>query len=282
MDFGLYYFMFPVAVLVACIAMICGIGGAAIFTPIFMLIFPLFGEEYLLQNPLAAITAALLTSTFGFASGFIGYYRKGWIDYSMGRSFLKLAIPFALMGVFAVRLFPEGSVILFYGILMLIISAFIVFGESWMGLEKTVNTQEIRSFKDKSGKEYSYSFYKAHKSMTSLGAFLTGLISVGIGEIVMPQFLKRGKIPFEIAAGTSVLIVICTVMTSAITHVFLMINKGGMLSVPWNLVVYTIPGVIIGGQIGPALQGKFDQKKMEKGMGFVFFMIGLAMILSAK
>jgi uncharacterized membrane protein YfcA len=41
MDFTLYWFMFPVSIVVATCAMLSGIGGAALFTPIFILLFPL-------------------------------------------------------------------------------------------------------------------------------------------------------------------------------------------------------------------------------------------------
>jgi len=101
-----------------------------------------------------------------------------------------------------------------------------------------------------------------------------------MGEVLMPQFLKRGKIPIEVAAGTSVLIVICTVLTAALLHVSIMINEGGMLAVPWNLVCYTIPGVIIGWQIGPRLQGRISQSFLEKGISLVFLIIGICMIMS--
>lgn len=72
MDFTLYWFMFPVSILVATTAMLSGIGGAALFMPIFLLIFPLLGPEYPLTSTVAAIAVALLTETFGFFSGFVG------------------------------------------------------------------------------------------------------------------------------------------------------------------------------------------------------------------
>ena len=53
-DWTLYWFMFPVAILVATSAMLSGIGGAAIFAPIFLIIFPLLGPEY----PLGSLAAA--------------------------------------------------------------------------------------------------------------------------------------------------------------------------------------------------------------------------------
>ena len=95
MDFTLYWFMFPVAICVATCAMLSGIGGAALFTPIFVLIFPLLGEEYTLSSTVAAIAAALITQTFGFLSGFIGYQRRKLIDYGLASRLLIIAVPVA-------------------------------------------------------------------------------------------------------------------------------------------------------------------------------------------
>ena len=50
-----------------------------------------------------------------------------------------------------------------------------------------------------------------------------------------------------------------------------------MNAVPWTLVFWTIPGVIIGGQIGPRLQGKLPQRTMEKAVAILFGMLGVAM-----
>ena len=38
-----------------------------------------------------------------------------------------------------------------------------------------------------------------------------------------------------------------------------LIEAGGIAAVPWSLVVYMIPGVIVGAQIAAALQGKFTK-----------------------
>jgi len=47
---GKYAFMFPVSTGVATTAMLTGIGGAALFTPIFLLGFPLLGDQYPLKR----------------------------------------------------------------------------------------------------------------------------------------------------------------------------------------------------------------------------------------
>ncbi len=56
-----YWFMFPVAILVATVAMASGVGGATFFAPIFILALRL--------SPEVAIGTGLITEVFGFASG---------------------------------------------------------------------------------------------------------------------------------------------------------------------------------------------------------------------
>ena len=56
-----YWYMFPVAVLVATTAMASGVGGATFFSPIFILLLRL--------EPGVAIGTALITEVFGFVSG---------------------------------------------------------------------------------------------------------------------------------------------------------------------------------------------------------------------
>ena len=50
---------------------------------------------------------------------------------------------------------------------------------------------------------------------------------------------------------------------------------------PWNVLVYTVPAVLIGGQIGPRLQGKVSHRAVEIGIGWLFTVIGVAMAVTA-
>lgn len=42
---------------------------------------------------------------------------------------------------------------------------------------------------------------------TAFGGLMTGMLGVGIGEVVIPQLVKKNGVPLPVAAGTSVLIV---------------------------------------------------------------------------
>ena len=122
MDFTLYWFMFPVSIIVATCAMLSGIGGAALFTPIFILVFPLLGPEYVLNSTIAAISAALITQTFGFFSGFIGYYRRRLIDYSLAWRILWVAVPVSVMGALVASLVHDSVLLASYSLLVAVLA----------------------------------------------------------------------------------------------------------------------------------------------------------------
>ena len=62
-----YWFMFPISILIATVAMTFGIGGAAFFSPTFAILFPLVNVPTLSASE--AFGASLFTEMFGFASG---------------------------------------------------------------------------------------------------------------------------------------------------------------------------------------------------------------------
>ncbi|MBT5428926.1 MAG: sulfite exporter TauE/SafE family protein [Rhodospirillaceae bacterium] len=284
-DWTIYWFMFPVAMCVATAAMLSGIGGAAMFAPIFMIIFPLLGPEYPLQNIAAAIGVALMTEVFGFSSGFIGYYRKGLIDFRNAIPFIAVGVPIGIIGALLLTSITDYEEILrsAYGLLMLILSYELIRSHKNNNLvvKEKLKTSDKKNviITGRDGKSYSYPKPRQGKGAiaTGVGGFLTGLLGVGIGEVVMPQLTKRNNVPIPVAAATSVFIVIIVVAAASFTQISSLVAQGGFQAVPWNVVIYTIPAVIIGGQIGPRLQGKIEQRVMERCIGYLFLIIGISM-----
>ena len=78
-----------------------------------------------------------------------------------------------------------------------------------------------------------------------------------------------------------VLVVIVVVASASFTHISALVAGGGLSAVPWNLVCWTIPAVILGGQIGPRLQGKISHRSMERSISILFGVIGLSMAIIA-
>jgi hypothetical protein len=289
MDLTLYWFMFPVAIAISTTAILSGIGGAALFTPMFLIVFPLLGAEYTMSTAVTAIGAALLTQTFGFASGFIGYRRRGLIDYKSALPFIAVAVPIAILGALLSQSVDANLLKGTYAVLMAILSVILlrrpasVEGTPTIGAEArsagAASAPEVRELKSRDGTRYRYAAPRQGLGAvaTGIGALLTGMVSVGIGEVIMPQLVKRHRVPVPVAAATSVLIVIATVTAASLAQVTALIAEGGVEAVPWNLVMYTIPGVIIGGQIGPRAQGKVSETFMVRAIAFLFALICVAM-----
>ena len=253
MDFTLYWFMFPVAILVATCAMLSGIGGAALFTPIFVLLFPLLGPEYVLESTMTAVAAALFTQTFGFLSGFVGYWRRKLIDYKLAFRFLRISVPIGFVGALTASFVHDSVLLAGYALLVFTLA----FG-LWFGHMKTPHLKTPNA------------------PLTALGAFMTGMVSVGIGEVTVAQLTRRGT-PIAIAAATSVMVVIVTVLVASTTLIVQLVRDGGWTAVPWDLLVYDVPGVLIGGQIGPLLAGRVSQRTMQRAIAVLFIAISIAM-----
>jgi hypothetical protein len=220
-DGATYAFMLPTATAVATCCQICGIGGAALFSPIFLLVFPLLGPDYPLDSAAAAVASALLTETFGFASGLVG-------DAQILRAVCALLmISLATDLARRDRTTPASGDALTDG------------------------------------------------AATAGSAFLTGLLGVGIGEVVLPQVSRDRPLPR--AAGTSVAVVAGTAAAAAVAQV----AELDAAAVPWELVRYTIPGVIIGGQIAPRLAGRLDDRQIERAAAILFAFVGAAFALKA-
>lgn len=289
LDYTMYWFMLPVSTLVATGSMLGGIGGAAMFMPIFLIVFPLLGPEYAIAGPVAAIGVALLTEAFGFSSGLIGYLRRKLIDFKVAKALVIVAVPSAIVGSILSQYADPNMLKILYGSLMLILT-YIMLRRPSKNEKKKITEDTLagkfshigheRTITDNTDTIYKYHLCHPGKGrvFTAIGGFITGLMSVGIGEIVTPQLVKSCKMPVSVAAATSVFVIIITVAAASGTHVFALVSEGGVEAVPWHLVMYTAPGVVIGGQIGSRLQGRFDSEKMEKIFAVLFAIIGVAML----
>ena len=61
----------------------------------------------------------------------------------------------------------------------------------------------------------------------------------------MSQLVRSCKVPVPVAPATSVPVVIITMMSASISLLLTLISEGGFEVIPWDLVIYTAPGVVI-------------------------------------
>ena len=317
--------MLPVSTLVALCAQICGIGGAALFSPIFLLIFPLLGLQ--LHSPQQAVASALLTEVCGFASGLVGYSCRGLIDWGAARRYVIVSAPSALVGALLARFVCENvlALRLVYSALTIGLGVYLWVSDhqSTPSADKNattaIATDKVSQAKDvesgasalskkdggssalktlvsKNG-EYTYLDVELPNTpslyaYTIFGSVLTGMLGVGIGEVVLPQLVRRKLMPLPVAAGTSVCVVVVTALTAAVVqfvtlaHETLMsgnIDASGVRVVPWELVVWTVPGVVVGGQLASYVASKriLKDEHIVRFASLLFLSIGIAFLVKA-
>lgn len=271
-----YWYMFPIAILVATTATASGIGGATFFAPILILGLKL--------EPNVAIGTGLITEVFGFASGVYAYYHRRLIDYRLGVNLVVVTIPLAIIGtILAGGIEPEIlKTILGVGLFMVSISFLRapdhediiqqeIFIEAHYGGERAQTVLVTTA-----GEEIRYTVCNRNEGrlIAGIGGLFVGLISTGLGELNGYFLLQRCRVPSKVAIATSVFVVALTALSASIGHLAQFIQEGGSsLDTVLSIVIFTVPGVIIGGQIGSLVASHIPQKNLEIGLGILFIVI---------
>jgi uncharacterized membrane protein YfcA len=113
-----------------------------------------------------------------------------------------------------------------------------------------------------------------------MGALIAGMISTGVGEATLPGLVRRSRFPVAVAAATSTVIVAGTVSGAAVTHLIQLAHEGGVSAIPWNLIVWAVPGAIVGAFIGTRLQGRVSEKAARVFFSGLFLAIGVVFLLA--
>lgn len=277
-----YWFMFPISILICTIATASGIGGSVFFSPIFII--------WLDIDPFTAIGTAIISEVFGFSSGMYGYFRARLIDYPLGRNLLLFSIPTAIAGVLLAGYIP--------GYILEVIFAVGVFFVGWqiflsaqkdkkdLDAVNNVDAQETYESKltDLKGNVYYYTI--CHRNIarvfSAIGGVFYGMISVGLAEMQEYLLIVKCKVPTKITVATSIFLVAVTAIAASVVRILMYVQAADYetLILISQIVIYTAPGVLIGGQIGPLLQQKINPTIMKPFIAFLLIGVGLFMSMN--
>lgn len=275
-----FWYLLPISIVIATLAMSSGIGGAVFFSPLFILALKL--------EPKIAIGAALATELFGFSSGLIAYYKAKLIDFKLAKNLLIFSVPTAILGSYYADLVPPDVLKSVFAVGLLFIGVQLF--NAWRKEEREKHEVEHRKefeqnyeseLTDASGRSFQYTVCNKNmgRSFAAIGGAFVGMISVGLAELQEYHLVARCKVPTPVAVGTSIFVVVITVLVASVGHFYEFFKVGGeVLNEVVNVIFYTIPGVIIGGQIGPKLQKTLPEDKMKVGISVLFVLIGIFML----
>lgn len=265
-----FWWILPVSIGIATIALSSGISGALFFSPFFLLIVGL--------QPVQAIGAGLITELFGTGFGSYSYVRQRVVDFKTVRFLLMASIPAGIAGAFLAHRIEPGVLRVVFGVVLVILAVIVLYHSTQKGkpptsriLDKARKTTVIRA---RDGNTYTYRVCNRSigVSLAGIGALLTGLMSAGLPEITTTQLMLRCHIPPRVAVATAIFVLTVTVLFAAGVHVL-------VAQPAWHIVVWSIPGVIIGAQIGPRLSGKVPPRIAERVLGTLFLSVGAWVIV---
>jgi len=304
-DWTVYWFMLPVCIIIASVAMFSGISGAAMLIPVFLIGFPLFDVPRL--STVEAIGTSLLLETSGFGTGLYRYFRLRLVDWATAWRLILLTLPLGMLGALASAQAPVQALRLGYGAAMVGL-AFLLVRETHAapspvtggsGGDALVAPGALlapgdgtahapcphgarRRITTAAGDTHVYCAHgvRGQQLLSGVGAFFAGLISTGVGEATLPGLIRRARFPIAVAAATSTVVVAGTVVGAALTHMVQLAAHGGLAAIPWTLIVWAVPGAVLGAVLGTGLQGKVSPGLTRWFFGGLFLAIGVTFLLA--
>ena len=229
-------FLTPVSVVAAAIANATAIGGGFLFLPFFLLIYQLSAAE--------SLKLALATQAFGMTSGALGWSRVRIVGPALALAALASGLGMAVgTFVWQVDALTIKSVFGWASIA--------VGGVLWLELRFGGGQTAERMGP---GAARAFGFAVA----CAAGGVLNAWISIGIGEVVALYllFVYRIRMDYAIATGVAAL-----AFDSLLGFAFHSVLGG----IRWDLLVFTAPGVVVGGRLGAKLAAWAEARARARG-----------------
>jgi uncharacterized membrane protein YfcA len=277
-----FWYMFPLGIALTTIGIASGVGGATFYSPLFIL-----GLEL---PPQLAIGSGLVVEAFGFGSGVYAYVRRQLIDYRIGRAMLIATVPAALGGTIAAHYIQADilKAVLGMGLFAVAVSflrapdavAVARLDERAQESPDTAETCLTTAWDE----EICYTVCNKTEGrlLSGIGGFFMGVASSGLGELNGYFLLQRCRVPSSISVATTVFVVAITALAASVGHV-VQIGQDGLpqLATMGNLLLFTVPGVVIGAQLGPVLAEHVSDRAMEIGIGGLFIITASLLLFEA-
>lgn len=252
-----YWFMLPLGVVVATTAMATGISASNFWIPIYIFLLKL--------DPMVAFWLSLATMMFGYGSGTVRNIRAGTVNWSMIGNCMKFGAPAAIMGGFLSPSAPKALLLLLFGIFVLVYGAYTLYATA----------RSIGESQNLEGTPWR---------ICLIGAFLQGLISTGLGKLLLPRLLNNKQIDHHAkAVGSAVVITffasLCALLARLSPPLLEALSGRGITLI--SILVWVAPGVITGGQLGPRVAKRLPRKVLKYAMGCLLILVGVLILYRA-
>jgi len=259
-DLVTYFYLFPLGIAIAMLAISAGISGSNFWIPIYVI--------WLGIDPKTSFWLALLTMLFGFGSGIVRNLKNGTVNWSIVKQYLKITVPFAIIGALVVPFAPAELLLVLFGSFVILYGAFQIC-RNWL-FSRNDEPAVIETGE------------KIYWIRAAIAGFLKGLIATGTGKIIMPCILKHCKIRTAGEAVGSTVVIIFVVNLFALLFrltpgfISTLVEQKDLIL---NIMIWVAPGVLIGGQIGPEVAKKLSKRGIQIYVGILLIFVGILIYL---
>lgn len=244
----------PTGVVIATLVTLVGFGGGILWMPYLLLVARL--------DPAQAVTTSLIIQVAGMGSGSVTVIRRKKADVLLAVYLSACALIGIPFGVWLSKLIPAGSILYILGAISLVMALVFVYTHEELNGALTGNTTLRQT--------------APYLWLSTAFAVLTGLLSMGVGDFLVPILRNRLRLSMEAAMGACLIVMAVSAAFAAVLHLF----SGDQFAL--DVVLWAIPGVILGGQIGPRLAGRIPDQTMKEIFIFGLTLAGIHMMFNVQ
>lgn len=245
-----YWYVFPFSVFVATFAMTTGGEGAILFVPFFLAL----GLDIKV-----AIGTAFISQLCGRISGTLGYLRTGCIQWNITIRFVLAAALFIIAGIYFTYALKSRELEFLFGLIVLALALVMLLSTR----EREKHVQRIES------KRLTRWLW-----VPAVAGLFTGTFGIGTGTMGMVLLERVLKLDMRKAVAT----IVTTVMIDTVPGVLVAANFG---NIRWDIALFSISGVLVGGQIGPWLSGRMKPEQIKLFFAILTIVVGITMCARA-
>jgi uncharacterized membrane protein YfcA len=250
-----YWYVFPIAIIVATLCNASGFSGSVLFQPFF---------NFILGIPLVqSVATGIATETIGMSSGAFRYWRMGnKIDAKAVKKVFPFVYAGIIFGIFIFTFIPQLWLRFIIGCCLFFIANYqlylVYLGR--FGINERADLNVLA--------------YKKSKIKSFLSGVFSASTGTGIAEIHQPLFEHDAGLATKKANASAILV-------EALGNLLITLLNIKFGNINYDILIFSSSGVLIGGQVGPIISNYIPDRILKILFGISVSAIGFTYTITA-
>lgn len=240
---------------ISTVAMAVGIGGGILWTPILIVLYGLSAPD--------AVTTSLFIQVLGLGSGAIAYARHGFVAPRLTLMLTAVALPGVVLGSFVSVNLAQHWVQLALGVMAMTL-AFLF-----------VATQDSDPVESGSKAVLDLRRVREILPIPAFFGIVMGLLSVGIGEWVLPALQRRLRLEMTQAIAAVIPMMFLLALTASFFHWLFSEHFY------WDHVFWGGLGTLVGAQFGSMIGRRIKDRVLKEAFIYLMTLVGIHLIFQS-